>query len=243
MRSLLVLGGLFLLAILPASPARAQNVDVALAMVSDVSRSIDDTEFAMEKTGTSVAFADPRVLAAIHGGAVGSIAVTYIEFAGANEVRTVVGWTVIHDEASARSFTDAVSGAPRSFWGRTAISSGIEAAMQALASSGLTAQRKVIDVAGDGTNNAGREVGQSRDDAVAAGITINGLAIINEHPVNWSFSHVQPPGGLDNYYRDSVTGGPSSFVLAIHDFHDFGEALTRKLVNEIADLGNPAKFN
>jgi hypothetical protein len=92
----------------------------------------------------------------------------------------------------------------------------------------------VIDVCGDGTNNAGRDVTEARDDAVRAGITINGLAIINDHPVSWTYAHVQPPGGLPNYYRENVTGGPGSFVLEVHDFHTFGEAMTRKLVTEIA---------
>ena len=92
----------------------------------------------------------------------------------------------------------------------------------------------MIDVCGDGTNNAGREISDARDDAVKAGITINGLAIINDHPVSWTFAHVQPPGGLANYYRENVTGGPGSFVLEVHDFHSFGEAMTRKLVTEIA---------
>ena len=92
----------------------------------------------------------------------------------------------------------------------------------------------MIDVCGDGTNNAGREVTEARDDALKAGITINGLAIINDHPVSWTFAHVQPPGGLPNYYRENVTGGPGSFVLEVHDFHSFGEAMTRKLVTEIA---------
>ena len=97
----------------------------------------------------------------------------------------------------------------------------------------------MIDVCGDGTNNAGRDVTDARDDAMKAGITINGLAIINDHPVSWTYAHVQPPGGLPNYYRENVTGGPSSFVLEVHDFHTFGEAMTRKLVTEIAEGGTP----
>ena len=99
----------------------------------------------------------------------------------------------------------------------------------------------MIDVCGDGTNNAGRDVTEARDDAVKAGITINGLAIINDHPVSWTYAHVQPPGGLPNYYRENVTGGPGSFVLEVHDFHTFGEAMTRKLVTEIADREAPRR--
>ncbi len=224
-----------------AQPIRAaEPVDVALVLVADVSRSIDDSEFDLQKKGYAAAFADPKVLGAIKGGAVGTIAVAYIEFAGSGEVRTVVDWMPISDAASARLFIDHMLAAPRSFWGRTSISAGVDQAIQVLGESSFQAQRSVIDVSGDGTNNSGREVTAARDDAVAAGVTINGLAIINDHPVSWTFAHVQPPGGLGNYYRENVTGGPGSFVVEVHDFHSFGEALTRKLISEIAQT-DPAR--
>jgi hypothetical protein len=217
----------------------AQSVDVALVLVTDVSRSIDDSEFNLEKQGYSSAFTSPQVLAAIRGGTTGAIAVAYIEFAGSFEVKTVIDWTVIRDDTSAKAFVDRLQAAPRSFYGRTAISAGIDHAVQMLSENDFDAQREVIDVCGDGTNNAGRDVGQARDDAIHGGITINGLAIINDHPVSWTYAHVQPPGGLANYYRENVTGGPGSFVLEVHDFHTFGEAMTRKLISEIAGLSGP----
>jgi hypothetical protein len=223
-----------LLAFATVERARADDVDVALVLVTDVSRSIDDSEFKLEKVGYASAFTSQKVLDAIRGGPTGKIAVAYLEFAGSSEVRTVLDWTVIRDKASAQSFVDRLVAAPRSFWGRTAISSGVDQAVQLLAESGMNAARRVIDVCGDGTNNAGREITDARDDALKAGITINGLAIINDHPVSWTFAHVQPPGGLAHYYRENVTGGPGSFVLEVHDFSTFGEAMTRKLVDEIA---------
>jgi hypothetical protein len=154
-------------------------------------------------------------------------------------VRTVIDWTVIRDASSAKDFVDRLQAAPRSYYGRTAISSGIDHAVGLLAENGFDTPRRVIDVCGDGTNNAGREITQARDDALHSGITINGLAIINDHPVSWTYAHVQPPGGLPNYYRENVTGGPGSFVLEVHDFHTFGEAMTRKLLSEIAGLPAP----
>ena len=117
---------------------------------------------------------------------------------------------------------------------RTSISGGIDAAVAQFSRAPFSAERQTIDVSGDGTNNAGRDVTDARDDAVKAGITINGLAIINDHPVSWTYAHVQPPGGLTKYYRENVTGGPASFVLEVHDFNTFGEAMTRKLITEIA---------
>jgi hypothetical protein len=226
---------LLLIPLISVHPARAaEPVDLTLVLVTDVSRSIDDSEFDLEKHGYADAFTDPRVLAAIQGGVAGAIAVNYIEFSGSYEVKTVLDWTVIRDEASGRAFASKLLAAPRSFYGRTSISAGIELAIKNLDSSGFEAPRRIIDVCGDGTNNNGAEVAELRDAAVTAGITINGLAIINEHPASFSFAHVQPPGGLPKYYRDNVTGGPGSFVLEIHDFHTFGTAMTHKLINEIA---------
>jgi hypothetical protein len=220
---------------LDTAPARAaDDVDLALVLVADVSRSIDDGEFQLEKQGYRAAFVSAQVLSAIQSGPLGGIAVAYVEFASAFEVKTVVDWTFIRDAASAEAFLAKLDAQPRSFWGRTAISAGIDHAVTMLAETGMGATRRVIDVCGDGTNNAGREASAARDDAVAAGITVNGLAIINEHPISWTFAHVQPPGGLPNYYRENVTGGPGSFVMEVRDFAAFGEAMTRKLIAEIA---------
>ena len=217
-----------------AEPAEDGPVDVALVLVSDVSRSIDDSEFDLQKRGYGAAFTDPRVIAAIHGGPAGAIAVAYVEFASLGEVRTVLDWSVLRDDASARDFAARLLAAPRSFRGRTAIGAGIDEAMQDLAASGFKGARQVIDVCGDGTSNSGPPVEAERDRAVAAGVTINGLTIINDHPVSYIYAHVQPPGGLTNWYRAHVTGGPGSFVVEVHAFADFGRAMTRKLIDEIA---------
>ena len=122
---------LFLL--LPAAARAAEPVDLTLVLVSDVSRSVDDAEFRMQKEGYAAAFNDPRVLAAIRGGPIGAIAVAYIEFAGSYEVRTVLDWRVVRDPGSARGLADALTAAPRSFWGRTSISAGMDRAMQLIA--------------------------------------------------------------------------------------------------------------
>ncbi len=217
-----------------AEPAEDGPVDVALVLVSDVSRSVDDAEFDLQKHGYHAAFTDPRVIAAIRGGPAGAVAVAYVEFASFGEVRTVLDWTVIRDDATARAFADRLLAAPRSFRGRTAIGAGIEMAIADLAASGFKGARQVIDVCGDGTANSGPNVDAERDKAVAAGITVNGLTIINDHPVNYVYAHTQPPGGLTNWYRAHVVGGPGAFVLEVHAFADFGHAMTRKLIEEIA---------
>ncbi len=229
---------LFALATWSPPALAAEPVDLALVLVTDVSRSIDDIEYDLEKRGTATALTDPSVIAAIRSGAVGTIAVAYIEFAGSYEVRTVLDFALIHDEASARAFADKLVAAPRSYYGRTSISAGVDAAVSLLSEAAFDTQRRVIDVCGDGTNNAGRDITTARDDAVKQGIMINGLTIINDHPVSYTYAHVAPPGGLTNWYHENVIGGPGSFVLEVHDFHTFGTAMTRKLINEIASLGH-----
>ncbi len=231
-----ILAGAVCVSLAGRAYAAGSPVDVALVLVTDVSRSIDDSEFQIEKQGYAAAFTDPRVIAAIKGGPAGQIAVAYVEFASSQQVREIVHWTVISDEASAKAFAAALAAEPRSAYGRTAIGSGIDLATRMLADEAFAEAHRVIDVAGDGTSNAGRLVTDARDEAVAAGITINGLAIINDHPVSYTFAHVQPPGGLPTWYRENVTGGPGSFVVEVHDFKVFGDAMVRKLINEIAAL-------
>jgi len=229
-------------AALAANGARAQGtaVDVALVLAADVSRSIDDGEFKLQRQGYAAAITSPRVLRAIKAGTHGSIALCFIEWAGPAEEAMVVEWTVIGDEETAAGFAEALLKAPRSFSGRTAIGDGIDFAVVALSSTAFHADRRIIDVSGDGNNNAGRLVLAARDDAVAKGITINGLAIINERtggePGSFFYGHTHPPGGLPNYYRDNVIGGPGAFVMQVVNFDTFAEAITDKLLTEISAL-------
>ncbi|HEY6431848.1 MAG TPA: DUF1194 domain-containing protein [Acetobacteraceae bacterium] len=221
-------------------PVRAADpVDVALVLVDDVSGSINDDEYKLEKQGYYAAFTNPGVVSAIQGGPIGAIAVMFVEFAGSGQVENVVNWTVVRDADSARAFAQKMEDAPRSSWGHTAIGDGITMAVQDLDGSGITAARRIIDVAGDGNNNSGRPVEEARDEAAKKGIIINGLAIANESDIPWLQRHTHPPGGLANYYRHSVTAGETSFVLEVHDYNSFAEAVTRKLVQEIARRSVP----
>ena len=109
--------------------------------------------------------------------------------------------------------------------------------MAAFAQDGVAAERRVIDVSGDGTSNSGRPLAEARAAALEAGVTINGLAIINRAPPRGGFHrHTQPPEGLPEYYRRNVIGGPGAFLLVVQDFNSFGEAMVDKLVTEIAGV-------
>ncbi len=219
-------------------PARAaQAVDVALVLAADVSRSIDDEEFALQRRGYAAAIANPNVLDAIRSGRHGAIVVSFVEWAGEGEQKTVVDWTLIGEAADARKFAAALLDAPRSYVGRTAIGSAIDFSMGLIEEDGYVADRVVVDVSGDGTSNQGRSVAEARDAALSAGATINGLAIFNQRAASqggYLALHTNPPGGLAKYYRDNVIGGPGAFVVPIDDFNSFDEAMIRKLISEIA---------
>jgi len=219
--------------------ARAEAVDMLLVLAADVSRSIDDVEFNLQRRGYAAAMTDPEVVRAIVGGKHHAIAVTFVEWSGASDQNVVVDWTVIRDGEAADGVATAILAAPRSFLGRTSISAAIDFSMERLAAAPATGDKRIIDISGDGTSNAGRAVTEARDDAIAAGVTINGLAIINTSASPGYAFHTQPPGGLPKYYEENVIGGPGAFMLHIENFDSFTEAITRKMMTEIAGLTPP----
>jgi hypothetical protein len=236
LRSLLVL--LALMAAAPAARA-AEPADLLLVFAADVSRSVDEAKFQLQREGYAAAIADPRVLDAITAGRNRRIAVAFVEWSGVGSQKLLIDWTLIDGAAAARRFGDQLLELPRAFAERTSISGGIDFAMSILARAPYDAPRRTIDVSGDGTNNSGRDVTLARDAAVAAGVTINGLVILSDRPMTWNPEHTNPRGGLANYYRANVIGGPSAFVVVAEDFNSFGQAIIRKLIAEIADATPP----
>ncbi|MGA2566195.1 MAG: DUF1194 domain-containing protein [Pseudolabrys sp.] len=233
-RPALALFCLLLGAQLPAARA-AERVDLLLVLAADVSRSVDAQKFQLQRDGYAAAVVDPRVLNAIRSGRNGRIAVLFAEWSGLGNQKVVIGWTLIDGLKAAQAFGDRLLESPRSFADRTSISGGIDFAVAQFARAPFSSERRTIDVSGDGTNNAGRDVGLTRDEALALGITINGLVILSATPLPWNPEHTNPPGGLANYYRDNVVGGPGAFVLEAKDFNSFGQAIIKKLIAEIAD--------
>jgi Protein of unknown function (DUF1194) len=217
------------------------GVDLEIVLAADVSRSIDDREFALQRKGYAGALTDPRVLKAIAAAKNRAIAVCFVEWSGEQDQHVVVDWTVIRDEEDGAAVAAAIMDAPRSFTGRTSISAAIDFAMTRFAASKWPAARRVIDISGDGNSNAGRPVTEARDAAVATGVTINGLAIINESADLGYSAHTHPPGGLPNYYRQNVIGGPGAFLVVVASFGSFADAMAKKLSREIAVAGGPGR--
>jgi hypothetical protein len=218
----------------PRLASAAEPVDLLLVFAADVSRSIDQEKFQLQRDGYAAAITNPRVLDAVRSGPHHRIAVCFVEWSGIGAQKLLIDWTVIGDATSAQQFAAQLAEAPRSFADRTSISGAIEYAMAQLERSPYEAARRTIDVSGDGTNNAGRDVKLARDEALAKGVAINGLVILSEHPLSWNAEHTNPPGGLDRYYQDNVIGGPGAFVVAAQNYETFADAILKKLITEIA---------
>ena len=212
------------------------DVDVLVALAVDVSLSISEPRFDLERRGYAEAFADPRVLRAIGDGPAGRIGVALFDWAGPGEQRVAVDWMVFASAQDAGLFAARLAAAERPFYGRTAIGSAIGFATDLLARAPFRTDRKVIDVSGDGTGNAGRSIAEARDAAVAAGITVNGIVILTDPGGMPGFlrEHTNPAGGLAAYYRNLVIGGEGAFVMTAEGFEAFGRAIIAKLVREIS---------
>ncbi len=223
-------------AALISTSARAEvEVDLALVIAVDVSFSMDPDEQTLQREGFIEAFRSPVVHDAIRRGAVGRIAVTYMEWAGASDQRTLLPWTIIEGSDSANGFAEMLSRKPTRRASRTSISGALDFASKMQEESGVTALRRVIDVSGDGPNNQGRSVLAARADAIARGITINGLPIMLKDA---GYFDIQE---LDLYYRDCVIGGQGAFMVPAKDKEQFRDAVKTKIIMEIASMPTPGR--
>jgi hypothetical protein len=198
-------------------------VDLALVLAADCSYSVTAEGYRLQQKGYADAFRDPRIAAALGSGPAGAVAVTYFQWSGASIRNQVTGWTILRSRADTERLADALETAPRTvFRGGTSISGAIDFGRHLLADAGITAGRRIIDISGDGRNNNGRPAPQARDEAVADGITINGLPILHEEP------------DIDQFYAANVIGGPGAFLIPAQDFSAFADAIRQKLILEIA---------
>ena len=205
-------------------PVRAEDaVDLLLILAVDASGSVNQYRFELQRQGYANAFRTLQVLQAIQSGLHQSIAITMFQWTGPRLHVEVVPWMVVRDMTSADAAARAIETAPRRlFGGGTSLSGAIDYAMTMFPTSPFKGDRRVIDVSGDGSNNSGRPPTQARDEAIAAGVTINGLPILSVED------------DLDEYYRGNVIGGVGSFLVAARKFEDFGDAIVKKLIAEIA---------
>src|SRR5215212_1348915 len=217
-----------------SGPARAETeVDLALVIAVDVSYSMDVDEQTLQREGFIQAFRSPTVHDAIRRGLLGRIAVAYVEWAGAGDQKILLPWTVLDNPEDANAFAERLAEAPTRRAQRTSISGIIDFAARLLAESGFAAARQVIDVSGDGPNNQGRPVTTARDEALAHGVTINGLPIMLKAPGYFDILD------LDLYYRDCVIGGQGAFMVPAREREQFREAVKTKVILEVAERAPP----
>lgn len=214
------------------APTTDRDIDLALALAIDVSGSVDLEEGRLQRDGYVKAFRDPAIRRAILGGYHGRIAVAYYEWSDAWRQNMVVDWTLLDSEQAIEAFTHKLETLPISRMMRTSITGAIRYSVPMFERLRWVPERKVLDISGDGSNNDGGMVSEARDDAIARGITINGLPIFNDRPNPTGFPN---DPDLDRYYEGCVIGGPRSFLVVANDFQTFGEAIRKKLLQEIAD--------
>jgi Protein of unknown function (DUF1194) len=232
-------------------PARAKPapgpelVDLELVLAVDVSSSISAEEMELQFRGYAAAFGAADLARRIGAGPIGAIACTLFVWSDPDHQQILVPWTRIDSVATARAFATAIDAAPRVTGLYTSISGAIDFAAGLFGRGGFEGTRRVVDISGDGADNAARParaLAQARDDALERGIVLNGLAILDADPSRammgtWPTRRAPP---LDEYYRDAVIGGPGSFLMVAEGFEAFAPALRRKLAREIAHAPSPA---
>ncbi|GAB4179666.1 MAG: DUF1194 domain-containing protein [Thalassobaculales bacterium] len=221
---------LAVLAVLGAAAARPQPVDLQLILAVDASGSVDSEEWRLQMQGYVDAFRDPRVHAAIQGGEHQAIAVTFVQWSGYLLQRRMTPWTRLDGPAAANAYAETLAAMPRTiFGGGTSLSGIIDYGVAEFGRSPHAAERRILDISGDGRNVTGPPAPPARDRAVAQGITINGLPILGSEIA------------LDDWYEANVIGGFGSFMIAADGFESFGRAILAKLIREIALLPEDAR--
>lgn len=228
-----IVASLWLTLALASPPALGQeSVDLELVLLADASGSIDDAEIAFQRQGYAAAITHADVLSAIASGFDGRIAITYVEWGTTGSQEVVVPWTIIDGSESAAAFAEELVAKPRMAFGRNAIGAAIEAGQSLIESNAIDGHRKVIDISADSANSySGTQIETARDAAVAAGITINGLAILCRICNGRAASY-----DLEEAFARRIIGGPGSFVVTADGNTSFAEAVRRKLVLDIAGL-------
>lgn len=219
-----------------AAPAQPIEVDVELALMVDVSRSMSPAELEIQRRGYAEALTSDDVLGAIQSGLLGRVAISYIEWAGEESHRIIVDWQILETRQDARAIADTLTRRFSSGMRRTSISGALRFAAASIEANSYAGLRRVIDVSGDGPNNQGPPVLRERNAVLSQGIVINGLPLMTRDGIGAAW-HLDD---LDLYYRNCVIGGPGAFVIPVLTWTDFAGAVRRKLVLELAGTPPPA---
>ena len=185
------------------------DVDLELVLAVDVSYSMEIDEQRIQRQGYVNAFLQPALVNAIQSGPVGKIAVTYVEWGGS--AVQILPWTLIDGPSTAVQFADALRQQPMRRISFTSISNTLAFSRKLFQINPFQGMRRVIDISGDGPNNAGAPAPVARNSTVAQGIVIDGLAIMLTRQNSASIPD------LDAYYENCVIGGDGAFLLKVSD--------------------------
>ena len=215
--------------------SQAEEVDLELVLAMDASGSVSEKEYLLQLLGTSTAFRDIEIIEAIQAGPTGRIAVALMLWSDAAYDKEKSPWFILHDENSIAKFATYIEGfnvnedntVVLGGGGGTGIGSGVQEALNMIASNGYQGLRKVVDVSGDGIEtefefSKGIMIRDAKLLATLQKVTINGLPILGTDFPN-----------LDQYYQREVITGPGSFIETADGFDDFGRAIRKKLLREI----------
>ena len=161
-----------------------------------------------------------------------------MEWAGPPTQQVVMPWTIIDGPASARAFADRLETLPISRARMTSISAALQFSGRLFETSGAKGIRRVIDVSGDGPNNAGGAGGAgTRRAGRARASSSMGCRSCSSSPRGFF-----DLADLDRYYADCVIGGTGAFMIPIKEKSEFQTATRRKLLLEIAGREPPARL-
>ncbi|WP_068108265.1 DUF1194 domain-containing protein [Tropicimonas marinistellae] len=219
--------------LLAATAADGMEVDLELVLMVDVSRSMSENELEIQRRGYAAALQSDAVYAAVQTGMLQRVALTYVEWAGAQEV--IVDWRLLESREDLAAFAETLTARFNPSLRRTSISEALVFGAELIETNDFSGLRRVIDISGDGPNNQGRPVTEARDEVLSKGIVINGLPLLTREGMGSDW-HLE---GLDIYYEVCVTGGPGSFVIPVLDWADFAEAVRRKLILEMVGVSQP----
>jgi Ca-activated chloride channel homolog len=209
------------LALLLASPAR--SCETALLLAIDISGSIDAGEYALQVQGLADALTDPEVADAL---VQGQVALAVVQWSGVGAQALVLPWRRMLTQAEVGRFADTARALPRAFSASdTAVGQAMTFATAQFAAV-PDCDRHVIDISGDGPENAGFTVGRARQMAEAAGVEVNAIAI----------EDMGPSSPISNFYnRLAITKG--GFVMTARGLGDYPRAIRAKLLREITRPG------
>jgi hypothetical protein len=219
------------------SPAAGERVgvDLQLVIAIDVSSSMNESRRRVQREGYARAFRSAEVLAAIKSGPHGRIAIACFGWARPDYQRVIAPWTIVETPADADAVAHAIEQEPLASEAGTSISAALLFSERLLHAAGIRADRRIIDVSGDGPNNSGPLLRPTRVLVLAGGVTINGLAIALRTTEERTFGPFASTT-IRSYYRDCVIGGAGAFVIAVDEVDDFEPAIRTKLTTEIAEM-------